>query len=787
MKFSESWLREWVNPEISSAELLDKLTMAGLEVDGFSRAAPEFDQVVVGKITNIEPHPDADKLQVATVDVGENDALRIVYGADNIYLGMQAPVALIGAVLPGGFKIKPAKLRGVESYGMLCSEKELGLALEAEGIMDLAGDLENGLSLSQALNLDDNIIEVDLTPNRGDCLSLRGISRELGVISRMDVKHPENSRNEITSSAKLEVEVLEPESCPIYLGRVISNINPQAKTPLWMQEKLRRGGIRSIHPLVDVTNYVMLELGQPMHAFDLAKIEEKIIVRKAQEGEKLTLLDGKELELENDTLLIADGQKVLALAGVMGGEASGISDSTSSIFLECAFFNPLSVAGIARKYGLHTDSSQRFERGVDPKLQKFAIERASELFMDIVGGEAGEIVKFEEKSRIKQIKPITLKLNNVKRLLGVEFTIDEAVDILTRLGMQVEKTDDAQFTLTPPSWRFDIELEADLIEELGRIYGYDKLPVSPIDLPLHLPQDREAEISIEKVKQYFAAKGYFEAVTYSFTDDNILNIMRLNDNSIVISNPISSDLSTMRASLLPGLIKALKYNLNRQHKRVRLFETGLKFIGGDNIKQIDTLAGLVFGDVTDEQWGIKAQAVDFYDVKSDIVNILGDAAVFKSSNHPSLHPGQTAGIYHNKQNIGYLGKIHPEIAKKLEVPENTYLFEIDLEPVLQTNMPAFSPLSKFPLLRRDLSIVLDNKIKANHVVNTIKTKGFKFLQDISIFDIYKGESLGVDNYSMALALSLQDFEKTLTDEDIESTVNEIVESLKLEFNAELRD
>ncbi len=787
MKFSENWLREWVNPDIATNELIDQLTMAGLEVEGFESVAPELNKVVIGEIIQINQHPDADKLQITLIDVGQAKPLQIVCGAKNIYVGMKVPVAMVGAVLPGDFEIKEAKLRGTESFGMLCSEKELGLADDAQGIMDLVASLKPGTDFSKALQLDDNCIELDLTPNRGDCLSIRGVARELGVINRLEVKAPGFSEIQINSSDKLNVEVEDSVGCPCYLGRVINDIDINAKTPLWMQEKLRRGGIRSIAPLVDVTNYVMLELGQPLHAFDLAQIDEKIIVRKAKSGEKLKLLDGKELALDADTLLIADNSKILALAGIMGGEASGISSDTKSIFLECAFFNPLTIAGVARKYGIHTDSAHRFERGVDSNLQNLAIDRATELLLEIVGGKVGEIACIQAKKHLPKPKTIHLKPANIKRLLGVDFSKEEIQDILQRLGMTIESTND-DFKVTAPGWRFDIKLEADLIEELGRIYGYDKLPVDPINLSMHLPVEHENIRSIDSIKQYLVDRDYFEAVSYSFVDEKILNILGLDDGAIVLANPIASDMSAMRTSLMPGLIKAQRHNLNRQHKRIRLFETGLRFYEDDNkTQQIETISGLVCGSQTDEQWGDKSRDADFYDVKNDLEQLLGNEFTYVKAHHSALHPGQTASININGKTCGHLGKIHPQVAKKLEIPANTILFEIDFAEVLATEVPKFKALSKFPMLRRDLSIVLDNGIVSDEVVNMIKAKDFDFVQDVRIFDVYSGDSLGADKYSLALALELQHSDRTLNDEDIDNTLNKVINTIKLEFNAELRD
>ncbi|MCA1805532.1 MAG: phenylalanine--tRNA ligase subunit beta [Xanthomonadaceae bacterium] len=574
MKFSEQWLREWVNPPVTAAELAEQLTMAGLEVDSVTPVAGDFSGVVVGEVLSAEPHPDADKLRVCKVNAGA-EPLQIVCGAPNVSVGMKVSTALIGALLPGDFKIKKSKLRGVESSGMLCSARELGLSEDAAGLMALPADAPVGTDIRAYLGLNDTCIEVDLTPNRGDCLGMAGIAREIGVLNRCAVAGPGMDPVPATIKDTFPVRVSAPEDCPRYLGRVIRGIDPSAATPLWMQEKLRRGGIRSLGPVVDVTNYVLLELGQPMHAFDLATLSGGIEVRHARAGEQLTLLDEKVIELDTGSLLIADADKPLALAGIMGGAGSGVSDCTDSLFLECAFFTPARIAGRARHYGLHTDSSHRFERGVDYLLQHRALERATALLLALVGGQAGPVIEVTSETQLPRVAPIHLRAARLQRLLGLRPDDATVEDILTRLGMDVQ-AGEGGWQVTPPTFRFDVTLEADLIEEIGRVYGYNRLPSSAFQAALVMRPAPEDRVPLRRLRDLLVNRGYQEAVTYSFVDPEIQGLVTPDLVPVPLANPISSELSVMRTSLWQGLLRTLQHNLNRQQRRVRIFEHGLK-------------------------------------------------------------------------------------------------------------------------------------------------------------------------------------------------------------------
>ena len=792
MKFSEAWLREWANPEITTSELSDQLSMAGLEVDSVNPVAPQFEGVLVGEVLSIEAHPDAQKLRVCAVDVAGDENLSIVCGAANVAVGMRVPVACVGAKLPGNFKIKKAKLRGVPSFGMICSASELGLADSSDGIMPLPIDAPIGEDIRDYLKLNDQVIEVDLTPDRGDCLSLTGIAREVGVINRCTVTAPDIDPVAAVIDDGIQVEVKAAEACPRYACRVIRGINPAAETPLWMCERLRRSDIRSISPVVDVTNYVLLELGQPMHGFDLNRLDDRIIVRQAASGEKLVLLDGQEIELKPDTLVIADVSGPVALAGIMGGETSAVTDATQDILLESAFFAPMAIVGKARGYGLHTDSSHRFERGVDPELQVKAIERATALLIDIVGGEAGPVIEAVSSEHINQKPTILLRCQRVERILGVKITDDVIVDILTRLEMQVEATDDG-WMVTPPSCRFDIAIEVDLIEEVGRIYGYSEIPMSHAPSAMPICSKAETAFDLHRAKELLVSRDYQEAITYSFISPEIQNLMDPQQQSVKLANPISAEMSVMRTSLWPGLVQTASYNQARQQSRIRIFESGLRFISQDNeIKQENVLSGLLSGNVCQEQWGQSEREADFFDVKADLEAIFtltgcADEFIFSSGAHPALHPGQTANIQRNGKFVGWVGMLHPKLEQELELLGRTYLFEIALDGVLEGSLPAFSPLSRFPSIRRDIALVLDQDIGFKAVKECIRQAAPKILTDIRLFDVYTGEKIDSGRKSLALSLILQETSQTLTDETVDDVMGNIVQALGKNLNAYLRE
>ena len=794
MKFSEQWLREWVNPEVSTDELCEQLTMAGLEVDALEPAAAAFNKVVIGEVLSCEPHPDADKLNVCQVNAGTDETLQIVCGASNVRAGLRVPAALVGAKLPGDLKIKKAKLRGVPSHGMLCSEKELGLADSAEGLMELPADAPVGEDIRNYLELDDFSIELGLTPNRSDCLGVVGIAREVGVLNRCEVTSPA-AMEPVASSCddSFPVSIEASEDCPRYVGRVIRGINPKAETPIWMVERLRRSGIRSLGPAVDITNYVLLELGQPMHAFDLGKLKDGIVVRKAQQGESLELLNGNTIELDGETLVIADQHGPLALAGIMGGEPSSVTDATTDIFLESAFFNPLSLAGRARAYGLHTDSSHRFERGVSPELQRLAIERATALFLNITGGEAGPVVEVADESQLPVRPAVPLRAKRVERVLGMAIPGDELVDILVRLGMEVNGSESEGWSVTPPAFRFDIAIEEDLIEEVGRIYGYNQLPSSRAQGGLNMRPQTEGRAPIQELRRMLVERGYQEAITYSFVDPDSQAIIYPDNTAIALANPISSEMSVMRTSLWPGLLQALKYNLNRQVDRVRLFETGLRFIrAGEETRQDPMLAGVICGAALDEQWGEKTRAIDFFDIKGDVEAILSPmdslgTIKFVANQHHALHPGQSAEILQNDESIGWIGAIHPTIASKLGIKQRVYLFELSLEKILQRGVPTFAELSKFPAIRRDIALVADKTTAVDQVFAVIRKAAPEILRELKLFDLYEGEGIDSGRKSLALGLILQDDSRTLTDTEVDSAIEAILSALKQELGATLRD
>ena len=791
MQISEAWLRSYVNPSINSEKLIEQLTMAGLEVGSVEPAAAIFSGVVVGEVLSIQQHPDADRLRICQVDVGQEESLQIVCGASNVRVGLKIPAALCGAVLPGDFNIKKSKLRGVESLGMLCSEKELGLAADANGLMELSSDAPVGIDIRDYLSLNDSIIEVDLTPNRADCLCVEGLAREVALLNKMDWAITKVNKTVIGHQDTLKVTVEDTTACPRYLGRLIKDVNAKAITPLWMQERLRRSGLRSLGPLVDVTNYVLLELGQPLHVFDANKLSGDITVRRAKTDESLLLLNNEVVTLDNEALVIADDQKALALAGVMGGNDSAVSDVTQSLFLECAFFNPLAIAGKARRYGLHTDSSHRFERGVDATLQDRAIDRATQLIIDIAGGSAGPITVVSTQENIPKRSSVLLRRQKIEKILGINFTDEYIVDLFQRLGMTIQAEAEG-WQVVPPGFRFDIGIEADLIEEIARIYGYNNLPRSSLSMRSELTTATETLLDIDRVKDLLVDRGYQEAITYSFVDEDIQKTVTPNDELIRLKNPISSEMAVMRTTLWCGLLKAALYNTNRQQTRVRLFESGLRFVkqNGETHQQ-KMLAGLVLGTAYSEQWTEKSRKVDFYDVKADIqamFALAGCEVNFHSATHVSLHPGQTAQIVTlDGQIIGWLGMLHPNLEKKLGFDTQVFLFELDQNLMLNKRISVFKSLSKYPSVRRDLALIVDEVITASEIINCVKKSTGPVLQDVIIFDVYRGKGIEEGKKSMALSLVIQDDTQTLTDSEIDAIVSRLLLLLANEKNAKLRD
>ncbi len=792
MQISEAWLRELVNPSVSTEELVAQLTMAGLEVDSVAPAAAEFSGVVVAEVLSKEQHPNADKLSICQVNVGEGEPLQIVCGAGNVRAGLKVPAALVGAVLPGNFKIKKSKLRGELSQGMLCSEQELGLATDADGLMELMDDAPVGTDIRDYLALNDNIIELDLTPNRADCLSIEGVAREVAVLNEMAWAPVDVIAVPVTHDEKIAVSVETSAACPRYLGRLIKNVNPQALTPLWMQERLRRSGLRSLGPLVDVTNYVLLELGQPLHAFDADKLTGSITVRNSSKDEELALLNDQTIKLDGEAVVIADDKEALALAGVMGGEPSSVTEQTNNIFLECAFFTPVVIAGKARQFGLHTDSSHRFERGVDFTLQQRAIERATQLIVEITGGSVGPINEVVSKNDLPERQAVSLRQKRIERVLGIEMANDQVSKIFQGLDMQVDTVEDG-WKITPPGCRFDIAIEADLLEEVGRIYGYNNLPNSSLMMRSELGKAEEAVLPIQRVEDLLVDKGYQEAITYSFVDEAIQQAIAPDDSFIRIQNPISSELSVMRTTLWCGLLNAALYNIKRQQSRVRLFETGLSFISNESNETVQKkmLSGLILGSAYAEQWGEKARKVDFFDLKGDLEAIfhLTDSKVqYSVVQHPALHPGQSAGIIsENGEKIGLFGMLHPTLEKQLGFDTQVFLFELNQALVFKKPIPKFEPLSKFPSVRRDMALIVEEKVTVVEIINCIHENKEKVIKDVLIFDIYRGEGVDEGFKSVALSLILQDFEQTLTDSEIDAIFNTVLSTLNNTLNAKLRN
>lgn len=796
MKFSEAWLREFVDPDISTDELVEQLTMAGLEVDAVEPVAAEFTGVVVGEVLEVSPHPDADKLVVCRVSAGSEE-LQVVCGAPNVRAGLKVPFARVGANLED-FQIKKAKLRGVESHGMLCSERELGISDRHEGLMELPPDAPVGDDIRDYLKLDDSVIDLDLTPNRSDCLGLLGLGREAGIIGKLDVNALEIPEHKATIDDTFPVELAAPEGCSRFAGRVIRGINLDAETPLWMKEKLRRSGIRSIDPVVDVTNYVMMELGQPMHAYDFDKLAGKIVVRQSKEGESVTLLDGQDIKLKANTLLITDNSGPIGIAGIMGGLTTAVTDQTANIFLESAFFAPTAIAGRARSYGMHTDASHRFERGVDWQGQSRAVERATQLLLEIAGGDAGPVTEAVAEQGLPPTQEVLLRSSRVARLIGVEIDPADIDRMLEQLHFDAVRTDgdDVSWKVTAPSHRFDIQIEADLIEEISRIYGYNTIPVRTPVTNLTMVGAPEGELTVNRIKDELVARGYHEAITYSFVDMKSEQVLDPENEPIGIANPLSSEMGVMRTTLWSGLLKSLIYNLNRQQSRVRLFETGLRFrrnpnqpeLTMDDIHQEMMVAGVACGPRHPENWANSGDAIDFFDIKGDVEAILSLTGVegdftFEAATHPALHPGQTAKVQRGDQLVGYIGLMDPRARRELDIDVPVYLFEFNVAALSNRLTPAATELSRFPEVRRDIAILVSASISAGLIRECIEqTQDVRF-KGLRIFDVYQGPGIEPDQKSVALGLTFQHPSETLTDEDVNDAVEKIMKALSEQLGA----
>ena len=795
MKFNESWLREWVNPAISTEQLCDQITMLGLEVDGVEPVAGSFTGVVIGEVVECAQHPDADKLRVTKVNVGGDRLLDIVCGAPNCRLGLKVACATEGAVLPGDFKIKKTKLRGQPSEGMLCSFSELGIKEDHSGIIELPADAPIGTDFRQYLNLNDVAIEISLTPNRADCLSIAGIAREVGVINRAAVKAPAIEAVPASIADKVAVELQAPEACPRYLARVVKNVNVKATSPLWLQEKLRRCGIRSIDPIVDITNLSLLELGQPMHAFDVAKIDGAIQVRMAKADEELVLLDGTTAKLQPNTLVIADSKGALAMAGIFGGKASGVNEETKDVVLEAAFFAPLAITGRARQYGLHTDASHRFERGVDPELTCQAMERATALLLEICGGEAGEIVEAVAKEHLPTRQTVSLRRSKLDAVIGYHIEDEIVTDILTRLGLNVTFENDT-WTAVAPSWRFDIEIEEDLIEEVARIYGYNNIPNNSPLAHLKMKGTPEKLLEAIRVRTALVDSDYQEVITYSFVDPKVQQLLHPDQEALILPNPISSEMSAMRVSLLTGLLETIAYNQNRQQNRVRIFEAGLRFIPDANaelgVRQEPVFAAAIVGDKRAIHWENKTEAVDFFDLKGDLERVLSLTAVrqdlqFVAKPFPALHPGQSAAIMLDGKEIGFIGTVHPSIVQKLGIKGKPVVFELLASAISERPVPAAKEISKFPANNRDIAVVVDETVAAGEVLETCRKAGGAKLVGVNLFDVYQGTNLSEGKKSLAISLTIQDTEKTLEEDEITAVMQAVLVALAERFNAVLRD
>lgn len=798
MQFSEQWLRELVTLDVDQDELLETLTMAGLEVDGVAPVADDFEGVLVAEVTAVEPHPDADKLRVCTVNVGA-EPLQVVCGAPNVEAGARFPLATVGGRLADG-KIRKAKLRGVQSHGMLCSERELGISDNHDGLYRLPDDAPVGMSVREYLTLDDSSIELDLTPNRSDCLGMVGLAREAGVLFEAPVAEHNVPEVSAETDATHVIDVRAPDGCPRYVGRVFEDFDIGAETPRWMSERLRRAGLRSIDPIVDVTNYVMLELGQPLHAFDLDKVQGPIGVRFSASGEQFTLLDGQEVELNEGTLLISDDAGPIGMAGIMGGLRTAVSADTRRIFLESAFFTPVAIAGRARSYGMATDAAHRFERGVDWAGQRKAVERATALLVEIAGGRPGPIMEVKDESTLPGMTSVRLRYERIAAVLGVSIEPDVIVEIMSRLGFGIEEVAAGPvWEVSAPSHRFDIAIEEDLIEEVSRVYGYNKLPtVAPL-ASLTMTPSTETVVPVRRLREQLVSRGYQEAITYSFVDNASQTLLDPENDPIGLANPISSEMGVMRTTLWPGLIKSLIYNRNRQQERVRLFEVGLRFLQPPNqdgidlaaVRQEKTIAAVALGPRVAENWTEPAELMDFFDLKGDVESLLALTGSndfrFEVGTHPALHPGQCARVLRGDSEVGIMGMLDPRVQQQLDLAEPVFAFELLVEPLSRRGIPDFVELSRFPEVRRDIAVVLPVDVSAETLLSNVSDAAGETLSNLKLFDVYQGEGIDPTRKSIAVGLTFQAPSRTLTDSEVSDSVDRIVASLTDGLGASLRN
>lgn len=792
MKIAETWLREWVNPDLDTEALAHQLTMLGHEVDEVRLEGAALEGVVVGEVLAVEAHPNADRLSVCRVSTDNGEPVEVVCGAPNVRTGMKSPFAPAGTRLPNGMQLKKSKIRGVVSNGMLCSAAELGLGDDADGIMDLPADAPVGKPLAGYLRLPDAVFDVDLTPNRGDCFSVLGIARDVAALTGAPLKDPEVPEVEQAVEDTHPVEVLEPAGCPVFAGRVVRGIRSGARSPLWMVERLRRAGLREIHPVVDVTNYVMLELGQPLHAYDLDRVSGPVGTRLSRAGETVTLLDEDEVTLDDGTMVITDDSGVIGLAGIMGGLSTAVSEATTDVFFEAAFWPPDYMAGKARSYGLHTDASLRFERGVDPTGQGRAIERATRLLIDIAGGQPGPLVETVAGDHLPAVPDIRLRRSQLERLLGTRVSDDTVTAILERLGIGAD-FDSNGWTATPPPHRFDLRIEADLVEEVARIHGYDRIPETTETASLPVETVTESRIDRERAAGILVARDYEEVITYSFVDAALDELVAGAPSALSLSNPISSEMSVMRGSLWTGMLAVAESNLSRQRDRVRLFEIGKSFHGAlDACTEVERIAGLVCGTRYPEQWAGKPESVDFFDIKADVEALLSLAAgeggyEFRPARYAALQPGQSAAVYRDGDAIGMLGKLHPAVAKRFDIRRDVYLFELDADKALASRAPTAEAVSRFPAIRRDIAVVVDESVSASELAAAVRDAAPGLVREVRIFDVYQGPGIEAGRKSVAIGLILQETSRTLTDDDADAAQAAAVQELQEKFAAVLRD
>lgn len=792
MKFAVSWLEEWVNSKLSAEELAERITAAGLEVDSLESDGEGLDGVVIAEVVEVARHPDADRLSVCKVSSGSRDTVDVVCGAPNVEAGMRTPLAVPGTRLPNGMKLRRSKIRGVVSNGMLCSAIEIGLGAESDGILRLPDDAPVGEPLADYLGLPDTVIDADITPNRGDCFCVLGIARDVAALTAEPLKGPEMHPVAASIDTAYPVERPVPDACPRFAHRVVRNIDGKARSPLWMTERLRRSGLRAIHPVVDVTNYVMLELGQPLHAYDMAKLQGPVRPRYAKAGEKVRLLDEREVELNTDTVVITDDSGPIGMAGIMGGLSTMVTEDTRDVFFEAAFWPQHIMAGRARSYAMHTDASTRFERGVDPAGQARAVERAVELLVMIAGGDAGPLVDDYDEDLLPRRNSIRLTSARLQQVLGVAIPGGRVTEILQALGLEIEQGSD-EWNVIPPSYRFDIAIEDDLVEEVARVYGYDQIPVATAAASLALGPVTETAIETDAIANALVARDYQEVITYSFVASESDRIVSGQETELVLSNPISSEMSVMRSSLWPGMLAVAASNVARQQDRVRIFETGRTYHGSlTEPREVQRVGGLVLGPSFGEQWSAKSQGVDFYDLKADVEALLdmsGAAGEFSfvAAEQAALQPGQTAEIRRSNDAVGYIGKLHPSVAAAFDLKPNVFLFELDAEKAFAAAVPTAAAISKFPAIRRDIAVVVDDEVIAADLVDAVRSAARGLIRRVTIFDIYRGSGIEAGRKSIALGLILQETSRTLTDVDADAAIDTALQKIKQEFNADLRD